>query len=152
MRLLAENRASGSVENIKRFIVNRKCSRCEGERLQEEGRLVRIGNTRYPEATKMSITSLRNWCHSIYGKLNEIDREKSRDILRNIITRLKRLEQVGLGYITPDRSIPSLSGGEAQRLKMANQFGSGLSNILYIMDEPLKGLHPKDFQFLIQAI
>jgi len=100
----------------------------------------------------MSISALRNWCHSIYGNLDEKDREKSRDILKKLIRRLKKIEQVGLGYISPDRSIPSLSGGEAQRLKLANQFGSGLSNILYIMDEPSKGLHPRDFQFLVEAI
>lgn len=151
-RLLAENGASESTEGIDRFIVRKKCSRCKGERLLEEGRMVRIGTTRYPEAVKMSISTLRNWCHFIYGSLDETDREKCRDILKKIISRLKKLEQVGLGYINLDRSIPSLSGGELQRLKIANQFGSGLSNILYIMDEPSKGLHPRDFQFLIEAI
>lgn len=151
-RLLAENRSSGSTEGIDRFFVNKKCSRCNGERLLEEGRLVRIGSTRYPEATKMSITMLKNWCHFIYGNMNEINREKCRDILKKIIVKIKKIEQVGLGYINLDRSIPSLSGGEAQRLKIANQFGSWLSNILYVMDEPSKGLHPKDFQFLIEAI
>ena len=151
-RLLAENSTSGSIEHIDRFIVNKKCNRCKGERLLEEGRLVRIGNMRYPEATKMNIAALRKWCHYTYGNLDENNKEKCRDILKKIITRLKKLEQVGLGYINLDRSIPSLSGGEAQRLKIANQFGSGLSNILYIMDEPSKGLHPKDFQFLIKAI
>ncbi len=151
-RLLAENRTSGSIEHIKRYFVNKKCGRCRGERLLEEGRLVKIVDTRYPEAVNMSISTLRNWCYSIYGNLNEIDREKCKEILRKIVTRLKKLEEVGLGYITLDRSIPSLSGGEAQRLKLANQLGSGLSNILYIMDEPSKGLHPKDFLFLIRAI
>jgi len=151
-RLLHENSTSKSIEHIDRFIVSRKCSRCKGERLLEDGRLVRVGNTRYPEVTKMSITALRRWCHFTYGNLDDKNREKSRNILKKIITRLKKLEQVGLGYINLDRSIPSLSGGEAQRLKIANQFGSGLSNILYIMEEPSKGLHPKDFQFLIEAI
>lgn len=151
-RLLAENRTTGSIEHIKRYFINKKCSRCKGERLLEEGRLVKIGDIRYPEAVNMSITTLRNWCHFIYGNLNAIDREKCRDILRKIVTKLKKLEEVGLGYIILDRSIPSLSGGEAQRVKLANQLGSGLSNILYIMDEPSKGLHPKDFQFLIRAI
>ncbi len=151
-RLMHENSTSKSLEHIDRFIVNKKCSRCIGERLLEEGRLVRVGNTRYPEVTKMSITALKRWCHFTYGNLEDSDKEKSKDILRKIITRLKKLEQVGLGYINLDRSIPSLSGGEAQRLKIANQFGSGLSDILYIMDEPSKGLHPKDFQFLMEAI
>lgn len=151
-RLLVENSTSKSIDHIERFVTNKKCRRCKGERLLEEGRLVRIGNTRYPEATAMNITVLRKWCHFTYGSLDEKKREKCRDIIKKIISRLKKLEQVGLGYINLNRSIPSLSGGEAQRLKIANQFGSGLSNILYIMDEPSKGLHPKDFQFLIKAI
>lgn len=151
-RLLVENSTSKSIDHIDRFITNKKCSRCNGERLLEEGRLVRIGETRYPEAVAMSITVLRKWCHVTYGSLDDKKREMSRDILKKIIARLKKFEQVGLGYINLDRSIPSLSGGEAQRLKIANQFGSGLSNILYIMDEPSKGLHPKDFRFLIEAI
>ena len=66
--------------------------------------------------------------------------------------RLKRIQDVGLKYITLDRSVPSLSGGEAQRLKLATQFGTGLSNILYIMDEPSKGLHLRDYLFLMDTI
>ena len=151
-RLLVDNSTSKSVDHIERFVASKECCRCKGERLLEEGRLVRIGNTRYPEATAMNITMLRKWCHFSYGNLDENQKEKCRDIYKKIISRLKNLEQVGLGYINLNRSIPSLSGGEAQRLKIANQFGSGLSNILYIMDEPSKGLHPKDFQFLIEAI
>ncbi|HKL78937.1 MAG TPA: TrmO family methyltransferase, partial [Mobilitalea sp.] len=151
-RLLVDNSANKSIEHFDRFMVYKKCSRCKGERLLEEGRLVRIGNTRYPEATMMNITDLKKWCHSTYHRLEQIQRDKCKAILTKIISRLKKLEQVGLGYINLDRSIPSLSGGEAQRLKIATQFGSGLSNILYIMDEPSKGLHPKDYQFLIGAI
>jgi len=151
-RLLTDNSASKSLEHIDRFVTNKKCSRCKGERLLEEGRLVRIGNTRYPEATTMNISLLKRWCHFTYSSLEEKKQEKCRDIFKKMIARLKNLEKVGLGYINLDRSVPSLSGGEAQRLKIANQFGSGLSNILYIMDEPSKGLHPKDYQFLMEAI
>ncbi len=151
-RLLADSSENKSIDHIERFIVNKKCSRCNGERLLEEGRMVRIGNTRYPEATMMSITVLKKWCHSIYRSLDNNQREKCKAILTKIIARLKKLERVGLGYINLDRSIPSLSGGEAQRLKIATQFGTGLSNILYVMDEPSKGLHPKDFGFLIETI
>lgn len=151
-RLLVDNSANKSIDHIERFMVNKKCSRCNGERLLEEGRLVKIGNTRYPEATKMNITSLKKWCHKTYSCLDPIEKEKCRAIFMKVISRIKKLEQVGLGYINLDRSIPSLSGGEAQRLKIATQFGSGLSNILYIMDEPSKGLHPKDFQFLISTV
>lgn len=151
-RLLVDSSANKSTEHIDRFMVNKKCSRCHGERLLEEGRLVKIGNTRYPEVTMMNISSLRKWCHITYNDLEQDEKTKCRGILTKIIQRLKKLEQVGLGYLNLDRSIPSLSGGEAQRLKIASQFGTGLSNILYIMDEPSKGLHPKDYQFLIGTI
>lgn len=151
-RLILDNSANKSIDHIERFMVNKKCSRCNGERLLEEGRLVRIGNTRYPEATMMNISGLRKWCHSTYKHLDLNEREKCRAIFIKITSRLKKLEEVGLGYLNLDRSVPSLSGGEAQRLKIATQFGSGLTNILYIMDEPSKGLHPKDYKFLIETI
>lgn len=151
-RLLIENINSKSTEQIEQFLTNKQCSGCHGERLMEEGRMVRICSTRYPEAARMSVAKLKQWCHTIYGKLEDGQRQKSRVILTKLIARLKKLEQVGLGYLTMDRSIPSLSGGEAQRLKIATQFGSGLSNILYVMDEPSKGLHPRDFRFLIETI
>ncbi|UNC93208.1 TrmO family methyltransferase domain-containing protein [Candidatus Contubernalis alkaliaceticus] len=151
-RLLKDNSADGSMKYIERYIVNKKCSRCKGERLLEEGRLVRIGSTRYPEATMMNITRLKRWCHGAYNQLNDNQREKSKGIFIKLISKLKKLEQVGLSYLNLDRSIPTLSGGEAQRLKIASQFGSGISNILYIMDEPSKGLHPRDYTFLIETI
>jgi excinuclease UvrABC ATPase subunit len=87
------------------------------ERHLEEGRLVRIGSTRYPEATKMSITMLKNWCHFIYGNMNEINREKCREFKENN-RKNQKIEQVGLGYINLDRSIPSLSGGEDRDSKL----------------------------------
>ncbi len=151
-RLLVENNTSKRVDHIDRFVSYQKCHRCKGERLLEEGRMVRIGNTRYPEVIGMNIIQLRKWCHFAYGNMNENERDKCKNIFKIIIRRLMKLEQVGLGYLSLDRSVPSLSGGEAQRLKIANQFGSGLSNILYIMDEPSKGLHPRDYQFLMEAI
>lgn len=151
-RLLRENNTDKSSAHLQRFIVKKKCSRCQGERLMEEGRFVRIGSTRYPEVTKMNMKRLRNWCHSTYNKLSATHKEKSKGIFIKLLMRLKKLEQVGLSYLCLDRSIPSLSGGEAQRLKIATQFGSGLSNILYILDEPSKGLHPRDFQFLMKTI
>ncbi|QUI22183.1 SAM-dependent methyltransferase [Vallitalea pronyensis] len=151
-RLLKDNKSEKSIAHLERFIVKKKCSRCHGERLKEEGRLVKINRTRYPEAASMSITHLRAWCHRTYNALNPEDRDKSKAIFMKILSRLKKIDQVGLGYLSLNRSVPSLSGGEAQRLKIATQFGSGLTNILYIMDEPSKGLHPKDYGFLIETI
>lgn len=151
-RLLSDSSAKKSTDHLERFISKKKCSRCNGERLREEGRFIRIGSSRYPETTTMSIVKLRKWCHKTYSNLSMIQKEKSKAIFEKILYRLKKLEQVGLGYLCLDRSMPSISGGEAQRLKIASQFGTGLSNILYIMDEPSKGLHPSDYSFLIEAI
>ncbi len=112
----------------------------------------KIGKTRYPEAVSMTITNLRTWCHRTYNALSKEDKDKTKAIFMKILYRLKKIDQVGLSYLSLNRSVPSLSGGEAQRLKVATQFGSGLTNILYIMDEPSKGLHPRDYGFLIETI
>ncbi|KAB3529427.1 ATP-binding cassette domain-containing protein [Alkaliphilus pronyensis] len=151
-RLLRNNNADKSIANLEQYIVKKKCSHCNGERLKKDGRLVKIGLTRYPEAANMNISKLKNWCHQIYNTLSTEKKDKSKIIFMKTLYQLKKMEQVGLNYLSLNRSVPSLSGGEAQRLKIATQFGSDLTNILYIMDEPSKGLHPRDYQFLIEVI
>lgn len=151
-RLLRDKNSNKSIAHLEPFIVKKKCSRCKGEALREEGRLVRVCKTRYPEAASMSITNLRDWCHRTYNVLTQKEKEISKAIFKKILFYLRRIEKVGLSYLSLNRSVPSLSGGEAQRLKLATQFGSGLRNILYIMDEPSKGLHPRDYSFLIETI
>ncbi len=151
-RFMKDTRSERGMDYASRYMTKRSCSRCGGERLLEEGRLVNIKGYRYPEVMQMNISDLLGWCHYIYSKMDNTEREKSRALLSKIIYRLHKVEKVGLGYLSPDRSIPSLSGGEAQRIKIATQFGSGLTNILYIMDEPSRGLHPKDYSFLLETI
>lgn len=151
-RLTSEGKSKTSLEVMKRYMSKKTCSRCKGERLREEGRLVHIHGTRYPEVMKMSLDKLKSWCHLAYRSMSDIDKKSTLSLFQKIHSRLERIEAVGLFYLSLDRSIPSLSGGEAQRLKLATQFGTGLSNILYIMDEPSKGLHPKDYAFLMDAI
>jgi len=151
-RLAHDTKSKAGLDNMKKYMTRNICSRCNGERLLEEGRLVHVYETRYPEVMSMSIDELRKWCHYTYKKMLPTEKKMSLPILKKIHARLLRIECVGLSYISLDRSIPSLSGGEAQRLKLATQFGTGLSNILYIMDEPSKGLHPKDYNFLMEAI
>lgn len=151
-RLVHDTKSKNGPGNMKKYMSKSTCSRCGGERLMEEGRLVHIGGTRYPEVMKMSMDTLRRWCHEAYREMTDVDKQRSLKLLQKIHARLVRIEDVGLPYISLDRSIPSLSGGESQRLKLATQFGTGLSNILYIMDEPSKGLHPKDYRFLMEAI
>lgn len=151
-RLINDTKSEKGLDNAKKFMSKTTCSRCKGERLLEVGRLVNIMGYRYPEIMNLSITSLIPWCHNIYNNIAKEEQSKCRNLFSKILFRLKRVEDVGLGYITLNRSIPTLSGGEAQRLKLATQFGSGLSDLLYIMDEPSKGLHPKDYRFLMDAI
>jgi len=151
-RLTHDTKSTNMLDQAKRFMSKKTCSRCHGERLREEGRLANINGSRYPELTKLSIDRLRVWCHRNYRLLTKEQQDKTKKLFMKLDQRLKRIQDVGLTYITLDRSVPSLSGGEAQRLKLATQFGTGLSNILYIMDEPSKGLHPKDYRFLMNAI
>ncbi|SNT11284.1 excinuclease ABC, A subunit [Anaerovirgula multivorans] len=151
-RLAHDTKSTRSTDQVTRFMSKKTCSRCKGERLLEEGRLVNIQGYRYPEIVSLSIERLREWCHRIYEQLIKEQQDKTRMIFIKLNQRLKRIQSVGLGYITLNRSVPSLSDGEAQRLKLATQFGTGLSNILYIMDEPSKGLHPKDYRFLMDVI
>ncbi len=150
-RLLKDSKDK-STAHLDKFIVKSKCRKCDGERLKDEGRLVKVNKTRYPEAVKMSISKLKAWCHTTYDLLEEDDKTKTKEIFKKLLFRLNKIESVGLNYISLDRSVPSLSGGESQRIKIATQFGSGLTNILYIMDEPSRGLHPKDYHFLIKTI
>ena len=151
-RLTHDTKSTNMLDQAKRFMSQKTCSHCHGERLREEGRLATINGFRYPELTKLSIDRLRVWCHQNYRQLTKEQQDKTKKLFIKLDQRLKRIQDVGLRYITLDRSVPSLSGGEAQRLKLATQFGTGLSNILYIMDEPSKGLHPKDYRFLMNAI
>lgn len=151
-RFLKDSSSDKSSIHIDKYLKKTTCSRCHGERLLEDSRLVHIRGTRYPEVMNLNLRNLRIWCHETYGKLPHEEQEKVQPIFRKLLFKLKKIRDVGLNYITLNRSIPSLSGGEAQRLKIATQFGSGLTNILYIMDEPSKGLHPKDYQFLLRTI
>ncbi|MDF1616556.1 TrmO family methyltransferase domain-containing protein [Petrocella sp. FN5] len=151
-RLTHDTSSSRMVEQAQKYMSKQTCSICQGERLRQEGRLVNILGYRYVEIVHLNIEQLRIWCHRIFIQLNKTQQDKTKMLFIKFNQRLKRIIDVGLSYIALDRSIPSLSGGEAQRLKLATQFGTGLTNILYIMDEPSKGLHPKDYKFLMEAI
>lgn len=112
-RLLKDNNSERSMSYIEKYLTKTKCTRCEGERLREEGRLVHIQGTRFPVAMNMNIVNLRDWCHKIYGELSEDERTKTVALFQKILSQIKRINQVGLGYVSLNRSIPSLSGGEA---------------------------------------
>ncbi|SDZ08848.1 TrmO family methyltransferase domain-containing protein [Tindallia californiensis] len=151
-RLSSDSRTSKGHNSLKKYMSSSLCCHCQGERLLEEARLINIHGYRYPQIVTLSITELQNWCHGIYGKLTKQQQQKTSTLFRKLNHRLNRMHSVGLGYLSLNRNLPSLSGGEAQRLKLAIQLGTGLSGILYILDEPSKGLHPKDYQFLLKGI
>lgn len=137
---------------IESFMSKGQCTLCDGERLAAEGRLIRVGKKRYPEAAAMTIDDLRVWLSSLYETLRGTSFYKAKPILVRLLPLLTKISDVGLGYISLDRSIPTLSGGEGQRLRLASQFGTNLTNILYVMDEPSMGLHPSDYKHLAEKI
>lgn len=152
-RLLKDSTSSKGVDNLLNSFLNKtKCSHCDGERLKPEGRLIEINSLRYPKATKMKIVDLRKWLQSLYGNLPKEKVDISRNLIDRLLFQIDKIIDMGLSYLALDRQIPSLSGGEVRRLQLASQFGTNLTNILYVLDEPTKGLHPYDYKHLIEKI
>lgn len=151
-RLFHENTGQTASRLVTEFMTKTVCSKCNGEKLGEEGRLVSIQGMRYPKALQLPLTKLREWILELLITLPKNKKELAKPIIEELDKQLDNLLQVGLSYLTLDRTIPTLSGGEAQRLRLASQFETALTNILYVMDEPTMGLHPKDYQFLIHMI
>jgi len=126
------------------------CPECEGKRLNKEALAVRFRGESIAGMSAQPISK----AHTFFEKLAVAGREKeiARDILAELISRLGFLEQVGLGYLSLDRGAPTLSGGEAQRIRLAAQLGSNLRGVCYILDEPTIGLHPRDNQILLDVL
>ena len=126
------------------------CPTCQGRRLRPEALAVRFRDRGIAEITADSIASIRTWFETI--ELEEREAAIGRDVLSEMLHRLRFLEEVGLGYLTLDRSAPTLSGGESQRIRLAAQLGSNLRGVCYILDEPTIGLHPRDNQMLLSVL
>lgn len=148
-RLFHENSGNTASRIAEAFMSEKPCSACRGERLADEGRLVSIADKRYPEVVRMTLEELKAWLDSLSEKLTRSEYKLSYELLAEISRKLDSFIQAGIPYLTLDRSIPSLSGGEAQRLRLASQLGGGITNMLYILDEPSMGLHSRDHQKLI---
>jgi excinuclease ABC subunit A len=137
-------------------LIEHVCSHCEGTRLNPTARHVKFTNKHLPitDIASMSVTDVRKWVQSL-AKANEMtqrEQDIARDLLPEIESRLEFLEEVGLGYLTLDRGAPTLSGGEAQRIRLAAQLGSNLQGVCYVLDEPTIGLHARDNQILLNAL
>lgn len=126
------------------------CESCEGERLNPIARNVRFRDQSIAAVTGQSVADMRKQFNTL--KLKGREGEIARDVLTEIHSRLAFLEDVGLGYLALDRSAPTLSGGEAQRIRLAAQLGSNLQGVCYILDEPTIGLHPRDNRILLDTL
>ena len=147
---------SSESRSIKRwakgFMDEVTCSSCEGKRLKKESLHFKIENKNISDLAKLDINELAEWFHNLDAKLSERQLTIASEILKEIKTRIQFLLDVGLDYLTLDRTSKSLSGGEAQRIRLATQIGSQLVGVLYILDEPSIGLHQRDNQKLIDSL
>jgi excinuclease ABC subunit A len=137
-------------ERIEQFMSLRPCPACEGARLRPESRAVLVGGMRIEELCALSARKALRWIEEV--ELSAAERHIARMIRREIAERLRFLENVGIGYLSMDRSAATLSGGEAQRIRLATQIGSSLVGVLYILDEPSIGLHQRDHAKLIATL
>ena len=135
---------------LRRYQATRMCMDCEGARVRKEALCVRIAGYTIAQATQLSITDLEEWVSTI--KLSEMQTAVAATILVELQGRLTFLLEVGLGYLSLDRQVRTLSGGESQRIGLANSLGSQLVDTLYVLDEPTVGLHPKDIGSLLNLL
>lgn len=131
-------------------MVTKPCTACGGARLKPFPLAVTIGGKNIYEFTKMSVDCGITFVDSLYLELKDYDLQIAKQILDEVRARLKFLQDVGLGYLDLARMSGTLSGGEAQRIRLATQIGSGLSGVLYVLDEPSIGLHQRDNDRLIK--
>jgi len=148
-----KNSESRSIKRwAKDFMDEVNCETCDSKRLKKEALYFKINKKNISELAQFDISELAKWFENIENKLSEKQLKIGSEILKEIRTRIQFLLNVGLGYLTLDRSSKSLSGGEAQRIRLATQIGSQLVGVLYILDEPSIGLHQRDNQKLINSL
>ena len=139
-------------EELSRYQAEKPCAVCAGARLKPEALSVRVGGKNIAEASDQSIRSALGWFAAVLPTLTPQRQEIARRILREIVDRLQFLVDVGLDYLTLARGSATLSGGESQRIRLASQIGSGLTGVLYVLDEPSIGLHQRDNERLLVTL
>jgi excinuclease ABC subunit A len=139
-------------EEIAQYQSDTKCEKCNGHRLKDEALCVKINNLHISEVTEKSILDAKDWFKALENNLDKKQLKIAEHILKEINERLDFLLNVGLDYLTLSRESGTLSGGEGQRIRLASQIGSGLTGVLYVLDEPSIGLHQKDNIKLINAL
>jgi excinuclease ABC subunit A len=139
-------------EWLKDFMAIKTCPECKGLRLKKESLHFKIANRNIAELAQLDIAELAEWFVDLEARMNDRQNVIAREVLKEIRKRIGFLTGIGLEYLTLNRSLRTLSGGEAQRIRLATQIGTQLTNVLYIMDEPSIGLHQRDNVKLIQAL
>jgi len=137
---------------LEKYLSERDCEICDGFRLNKKPLSIKIDNAHIGEVTKKSIKECLDWFENLSKKLNKNQLTIANTIIKEIYERLNFLNKVGLDYISLSRASKTLSGGESQRIRLASQIGSGLTGVLYVLDEPSIGLHQKDNRQLIETL
>ncbi len=140
--------------SLEQFMIYQKCPQCQGDRLKELALKITINDQNISQLTALNIKKIRAFLKEMVKAASSSKREKAiiEPVLKEINTRLKFLSSVGLDYLTLDRTTGTLAGGEAQRIRLASQIGTGLTGVLYVLDEPTIGLHPRDNGRLIKTL
>ena len=149
-RLYEESDSEFTKARLLHYMVGMPCPDCQGGRLRKDSLGVTIGDNSMIAATRLSITSALAFFDSL--QLTESEKKIADQVLREVCARLRFLRNVGLGYLTLDRQSDTLSGGEAQRIRLATQIGAGLVGVLYVLDEPSIGLHQRDNARLLETL
>jgi excinuclease ABC subunit A len=151
-RRFRETESEWAREDIARYMTASPCAVCDGTRLRPEALAVKINGCHISQLTALSVRAAQDWFNLLPGKLDQKRAEIAKRILKEISERLSFLVDVGLGYLTLARSSGTLSGGESQRIRLASQIGSGLTGVLYVLDEPSIGLHQRDNARLLDTL
>ena len=151
-RRYRETDSSWVRDELEKFRGNQPCNSCKGKRLKNEALAVKVDNTDISDIARLSIADARQWFVDLADKLTGQDSEIAARILKEINERLGFLVNVGLGYLAMSRNSGTLSGGESQRIRLASQIGSGLTGVLYVLDEPSIGLHQRDNERLLSTL
>jgi excinuclease ABC subunit A len=149
-RLYEQTDSEFTRARLQQFMASMPCPDCKGARLRPESLAVTVAGKNIVDVTRMSIEEAARFLSSL--PLSEYERKVAGEILKELLSRLSFLRNVGLGYLTLDRRSDTLSGGEAQRIRLATQLGAGLVGVLYVLDEPSIGLHPRDHHRLLQTL
>ncbi|MBX7492914.1 excinuclease ABC subunit UvrA [Qipengyuania sp. 1NDW9] len=151
-RRMLQTESAWMREELSKFQTSQPCETCHGKRLNEKALAVKIAGTDIATPTKMSVADAKEYFLKLPDDLNDTQGQIAKAILKEINERLGFLDNVGLDYLNLDRTSGTLSGGESQRIRLASQIGSGLSGVLYVLDEPSIGLHQRDNDRLLETL